>query len=57
MNMEQFLLGAQELGVLERDEVERWPRKLKITDADGQFTFAGMMFAVYHISLKLEMKE
>ena len=46
MNMEQFLLSAQEQGVLAQDEVEAWQRELKAADAEGQFTFAGMMCAV-----------
>jgi ubiquinone/menaquinone biosynthesis C-methylase UbiE len=46
MNMDQFLTAAQEKGVLERDEVAAWLADLKDADAKGQFTFAGMMFAV-----------
>jgi ubiquinone/menaquinone biosynthesis C-methylase UbiE len=46
MNMEQFLASAQEKGVLGRDEVAAWLQDLKAADAKGQFTFAGLMFAV-----------
>jgi len=46
MNMKQFLAAAQEQGVLARDEAEKWQRELKAADAEGRFTFAGMMFAV-----------
>jgi len=44
--MKQFLAAAQEQGVLARDEAEKWQRELKAADAEGRFTFAGMMFAV-----------
>ena len=46
MNMDQFLAAAQETGVLARDDVAAWLQELKAADAKGQFTFAGMMFAV-----------
>ncbi|MCX6682623.1 MAG: hypothetical protein NTY71_06525 [Methanoregula sp.] len=46
MNMKQFLAAAQEQGVLARDEAEKWQQELKAADAEGRFTFAGMMFAV-----------
>lgn len=46
MNMEQFLAAAQEEGVIPREEVAAWISELKDADAKGQFTFAGMMFAV-----------
>jgi len=46
MNTEQFLAAAQEQGVLAWDEIEVWQRDLKDEDAEGRFTFAGMMFAV-----------
>ena len=46
MNMEQFLTAAQEKGVLAQDVVEAWLADLKDADAKGQFTFAGMLFAV-----------
>jgi ubiquinone/menaquinone biosynthesis C-methylase UbiE len=46
MNMEQFLAAVQERGVLSRDDVGAWLQELKDADAKGQFTFAGMMFAV-----------
>lgn len=46
MNMEQFLASAQEKGVLGRDEVAAWLQDLKAADAKGQFTFAGLVFAV-----------
>jgi hypothetical protein len=29
-----------------QDEIEEWQRELKAADAEGWFTFAGMMFAV-----------
>jgi hypothetical protein len=32
--------------VLARDDVAAWLQELKAADAMGQFTFAGMMFAV-----------
>jgi len=38
--------AAQEQGVLAQDEIEAWQRELKAADAEGQFTFAGMMFVV-----------
>lgn len=46
MNMEQFLAAAREKGVLKSDEVTLWQQELNAADAKGQFTFAGMMFAV-----------
>jgi ubiquinone/menaquinone biosynthesis C-methylase UbiE len=46
MNMEQFLSAAKEKGILKPDEVTLWQQELKAADAMGQFTFAGMMFAV-----------
>ena len=46
MNMEQFLSASQEKGVLKPEEVASWQKELKTADAKGQFTFAGMMFAV-----------
>ena len=46
MNMEQFLAAAQEKGVLKPDEVTLWQQELNAADSKGQFTFAGMMFAV-----------
>ena len=51
MNMEQFLAAAQDQGVLARDEVVAWLADLKDADAKGQFTFAGMMFAVIGIKV------
>jgi len=45
MNMEQFLSAALEQGVLARNDAEQWQQDLKAADADGRFTFAGMMFA------------
>jgi len=44
--MEQFPAAALEQGVLVWDEVKQWQRGLKAADAEGRFTFAGMMFAV-----------
>jgi len=32
--------------VLARDEAEKWQRDLKVADAEGRFTFAGMRVAV-----------
>jgi ubiquinone/menaquinone biosynthesis C-methylase UbiE len=46
MNMEQFLTAAQDNGVLARDEVASWLADLQAADGKGQFTFAGLMFAV-----------
>jgi len=46
MNMDQFLAAAQEKRVLARDDVASWLGELKAADARGQFTFAGLMFAV-----------
>ena len=46
MNMEQFLAAAVDQGALAPDEIGAWQRELKAADARGQFTFAGMMFAV-----------
>jgi len=46
MNMAQFLAAAEEQGVLARDEIVAWQRELKAADAEGRFTFVGMMFAV-----------
>ena len=51
MNMEQFLSAAQETGVLAQDEVATWLADLKDADAKGQFTFAGMIFAVMGIKV------
>jgi ubiquinone/menaquinone biosynthesis C-methylase UbiE len=45
-NMEQFLTVAQEKGVLKCDEVAHWLQELRDADAKGQFTLAGMLFAV-----------
>jgi ubiquinone/menaquinone biosynthesis C-methylase UbiE len=46
MNLEQFLSAAQEGGVLKREDVAVWLAELKEADAKGQFTFAGLLFAV-----------
>jgi hypothetical protein len=32
--------------VLALDEIDQWQREMKAADAEGRFTFAGMMFAV-----------
>lgn len=45
-NMEQFLSVAQERGVLPSDEVSAWLQELQAADVKGEFTFAGMIFAV-----------
>lgn len=46
LHMEQFLGDAREHDVLTQDEVDAWLQDLKAADKKGQFTFAGMMFAV-----------
>ncbi|MCX6690343.1 MAG: hypothetical protein NTZ39_11755 [Methanoregula sp.] len=45
-NMELFLTAAQDQNVLARDDIETWLWELKAANAEGRFTFAGMMFAV-----------
>jgi ubiquinone/menaquinone biosynthesis C-methylase UbiE len=46
LNMEQFLAAAQETGVLMQDDVSAWLAELRAAEAKGQFTFAGIVFAV-----------
>jgi hypothetical protein len=47
MSGEQFLLSAQEQSVLAVDELEAsWQREMEAADAEGRFTFAGMMFVM-----------
>jgi SAM-dependent methyltransferase len=46
LNMEEFLARAQEKGGLPQGEVAAWLAALKDADSSGQFTFAGLLFAV-----------
>lgn len=46
LHMEQFLGSAREHNVLTQDEIDTWLQELAAADKKGQFTFAGMVFAV-----------
>jgi hypothetical protein len=46
MNIKLFLAAAREQGVLAGGETKTWLRELRAANAEGRFTFAGMMFAV-----------